>query len=125
MNAVAVRMPTLRGFRRRRFGGQAYAQQQTCFPSKFGPKDEIGNLNYVTPAKTLAATKLITRGKTYALGIETNKDTPAYPPRSFALIVVQPGQANGTSIGPTKTTYNDDIIMGWVGIGSQLDGLGQ
>ena len=26
--------------------------------------------------------------------------------------------------GPTKTTYNDDIITGWVGVGSQLDGLG-
>ena len=27
-------------------------------------------------------------------------------------------------LGPTKTTYNDDIIEGWVGVGSQLDGLG-
>ena len=24
----------------------------------------------------------------------------------------------------TKTTYNDDIIMGWVGIGTGIDGLG-
>ena len=104
--------------------GAAQAQQQTCFPSKFGPADQIGNMNYVTPEKTLAATKLVTRGKSYRLGIETNKDTPAFPPRSFALIVVQPGQTNGSSLGPTKTTYNDDIIMGWVGIGSQLDGLG-
>ena len=106
------------------FGGSAYAQQQTCFPSKFGPKDEIGNLNYVTPEKTLAATKLVTRGKAYALGIETNKDTPAFPPRTFAISIVQPGQTGGSTLGPTKTTYNDDIIMGWVGIGSQLDGLG-
>ena len=104
--------------------GAAQAQQQTCFPSKFGSADQVGNMNYVTPEKTLAATKLVTRGKSYRLGIETNKDTPAYPPRSFALIVVQPGQTNGSSLGPTKTTYNDDIIMGWVGIGSQIDGLG-
>jgi kynurenine formamidase len=27
-------------------------------------------------------------------------------------------------MGPSKTTYNDDIIEGWVGVGSQLDGLG-
>lgn len=104
--------------------GAAQAQQQTCFPSKFGSADQVGNMNYVTPEKTLAATKLVTRGKSYRLGIETNKDTPAFPPRSFALIVVQPGQTNGSSLGPTKTTYNDDIIMGWVGIGSQIDGLG-
>jgi kynurenine formamidase len=37
---------------------------------------------------------------------------------------LQPGQAGGTTLGPTKTTYNDDIITGWVGIGSQIDGLG-
>ena len=39
-------------------------------------------------------------------------------------MVLQPGQAGGATIGPTKTTYNDDIITGWVGVGSQLDGFG-
>jgi len=72
----------------------------------------------------LQAVKTITRGKAYRLGIETNKDTPAFPPRTFSISIVQPGQTAGSTLGPTKTTYNDDIIMGWVGIGSQLDGLG-
>ncbi|GIL03936.1 MAG: polyketide cyclase [Betaproteobacteria bacterium] len=102
----------------------ARGQMQTCFPSKFGPNDQIGALNHVTPEKTLAAAKLITRGKAYRLGIETNSRTPAFPPRTFALTVVQPGQVAGGTLGPSKTTYNDDIIAGWVGIGSQLDGLG-
>lgn len=103
----------------------AQAQRQRCLTaSKFGPSDEVGNLNYVTPAKTLAASKLVTRGKAYRLGIETNKDTPAYPPRTFAITIVQPGQTAGATLGPTKTTYNDDIIAGWAGIGSQIDGLG-
>ena len=106
------------------FSGAAFSQQQTCFPSRHGPNDQVGNLNYVTPEKTLAATKLVTRGKSYRLGIETNKDTPAFPPRTFSLIILQPGQQHGASLGPTKTTYNDDVINGWVGIGSQLDGLG-
>ena len=66
----------------------------------------------------------MTKGKAYRLGIETNKDTPAFPPRTFSVIILQPGQVDGTSLGPTKTTYNDDIINGWVGIGSQIDGLG-
>jgi kynurenine formamidase len=102
----------------------ARAQQQTCFPSKWGPTDQIGNLNYVTPEKTLAATRLVTRGKAYRLGIETNKNTPAFPPRTFSVIILQPGQVAGGSLGPSKTTYNDDIINGWVGVGSQIDGLG-
>jgi kynurenine formamidase len=101
------------------------AQQKPCpTASKFGPDDQIGNLNYVTPEKTLAASKLVTKGRAYRLGIETNKDTPAYGTRTFNIIVLQPGQSAGTTIGPNKVTYNDDIINGWVGIGSQLDGFG-
>jgi kynurenine formamidase len=99
-------------------------QQQGCTQSKFGASDEIGAANNLSAEKTLAATKLVTKGKAYRLGIETNKDTPAYPPRTFHVIVVQPGQSGGVSIGPTKTTYNDDILNGWVGVGSQIDGLG-
>ncbi len=105
--------------------GNAQAQQKPCLTaSKFGPNDQIGNVNYITPAKTLAATKLVTTGKSYRLGIETNKDTPAYGTRTFAITVLQPGQVGGATLGPTKTTYNDDIITGWVGVGSQLDGFG-
>jgi kynurenine formamidase len=103
----------------------AQSQQKPCpTASRFGPDDQIGNMNYVTPEKTLAAARLVTKGKAYRLGIDTNKDTPAYGTRTFGITVLQPGQAGGTSLGPTKTTYNDDIITGWVGVGSQLDGLG-
>ena len=102
-----------------------FAQQKPCpTTSKFGPDDQIGNVNYITPEKTLAAVKLVTKGKAYRLGIETNKNTPAYGTRTFSITVLQPNQAGGASFGPTKTTYNDDIINGWVGVGSQLDGLG-
>ncbi len=99
------------------------ASAERCIPSKYGPNDQVGALNNITAAKTLAASKLITRGKTYRLGIEINRRTPAYAPRTFSLTVVQPGQVAGTTIEPGKTTYNDDIIYGWVGVGSQLDGL--
>ena len=107
------------------FAGVAFAQPKPCATaSKFGPDDQIGNVNYITPEKTLAAVKLVTKGKAYRLGIETNKNTPAYGTRAFSITVLQPNQAGGASLGPTKTTYNDDIINGWVGVGSQLDGLG-
>jgi kynurenine formamidase len=101
------------------------AQQKPCpTASKFGPNDQIGNLNYITPAKTLAASKLVTKGRAYRLGVETNKNTPAYGTRNFAITVLQPGQAGGATLGPNKVSYNDDIITGWVGVGSQLDGFG-
>lgn len=101
------------------------AQDKPCATaSKFGPNDQIGNLNYVTPAKTLAASKLVTKGRAYRLGVETNKNTPAYGTRTFAITVLQPGQVGGATLGPNKVSYNDDIITGWVGVGSQLDGFG-
>ena len=106
-------------------GTAALAQDaQGWCKSKYGPNDEIGAANLMNPAATLEAAKLIKTGKTYQLGVETNSKSPAYPPRTFNLTVIQPGQSGGTTLGPTKTSYNDDIITGWVGTGSQLDGLG-
>jgi len=100
---------------------QAY---ESCYRSKHGADDQIGALNTITAAKTLEASKLVKRGKAMRMGIETNSKTPAFPPRTFSVTVLTPGQEYGKTLGETKTNYNDDIIMGWVGIGSQLDGLG-
>jgi len=66
---------------------------------------------------------LIKYGKTYSLGLTIDANTPAYPPRSLSLQVVQPTQQFGT-LGLPNSTYNDDIFQGWFGIGSQIDGLG-
>ena len=97
---------------------------QTCYQSKWGPNDQIGALNNITAENVLAAAKLVKRGKAIRLGIETNSKTPAFPPRTFNITILTPGQEYGGSLGDTKTNYNDDIITGWVGVGSQLDGLG-
>ena len=103
--------------------GTASAQEDWT-KSKWGPNDEIGAANYMTPELVQKAASLVKTGKTYALGIPVDTKTPAYPPRSFKITIVQPGQAGSPGIGPNKATYNDDIIDTWVGIGSQLDGLG-
>ena len=104
--------------------GPALAQEVQCGKSKWGANDQIGALNNIAAQNVQAATKLVKRGKAIRMGIETNSKTPAFPPRTFALTVLTPGQEYGRSLGETKTNYNDDIIMGWVGIGSQIDGLG-
>ena len=96
---------------------------EECVTSQWGPDDEIGNANLISPMSVLKASKLIKTGKTYSLGIVIDKDTPAYPPRSMSLQVVQPTQQFG-NLGLPNSTYNDDIFQGWFGIGSQIDGLG-
>jgi hypothetical protein len=66
-------------------GGAVQAQQQNCLPSKSGPADQIGSANHITPEKAPQAVKTVTRGKSHRLGIETNKDTPAFATRGILL----------------------------------------
>jgi kynurenine formamidase len=103
--------------------GLAQGAESWC-KSKWGPDDEIGAANLITPESVAAAAKLVKTGKTYSLGVETNSKTPAFGPRSWALVINQPGQAGGIGLGHTETNYNDDVYMGYVGTGSQIDGLG-
>ena len=103
----------------------AMAQGTPWYPSKFGPNDEIGAANYLTPALALQAAQLVKTGKVYSLGITVNSTTPAFPPRTCSIYIVQPGQVGSAEgLGPSKTTSNDDILNCWTGIGTQLDGLG-
>jgi len=100
---------------------------QDCKPSKWGPTDEIGAANYITPQSVLAATKLVKMGQTHPLGIVVEPGMPAFPPRSVSLQIVSPGQNNGRDL--TKdfgwpAVYNDDLAQLWFGVGPQLDGLG-
>ncbi len=97
--------------------------EEACTPSKWGPDDEIGNINLINAATVLKAAQLIKTGQTYSLGITIDSTTPAFAPRSLSLQVVQPGQQEGARPN-MGATYNDDIFQGWFGIGSQLDGLG-
>lgn len=100
------------------------AQAQECKPSKWGAEDELGSANLVTPERTKAALALVKQGKSHPLGIVIDSSTPAFPPRSLSLQVVQPGQQGGARLFGYEGSYNDDLIQTWVGIGSQIDGLG-
>ena len=106
--------------------GATAAFAQDCAPSKWGAEDEIGSANLVTPEATLEAVKLVKQGKSMPLGITIGPDTPAFPPRSLSLQVVQPNQQGGQKLSAFgyEGNYNDDILQTWIGIGSQLDGLG-
>ena len=100
----------------------SHAEQQ-CQPSRWGPDDEIGAANLITAESVLKAAQLVKTGKTYSLGIVIGPNTPAFPPRSLSLTVVQPNQQESNRPF-AEMTYNDDIFVGWLGIGSQIDGLG-
>lgn len=102
----------------------APAFAQDCKPSKWGKDDELGSANLVSAERVKAASGLIKKGITKPLGIVVDNKTPAFPPRTLTTQVVQPGQQGGLRLFGYKGSYNDDMIQGWLGIGSQLDGLG-
>lgn len=100
------------------------AAKEEWYPSRFGPVDRLGAMNNLSPEKTAEAAKLITTGKTYALGQVTGKKTPAYGPRTFSMTILQLSDGSGTPLGENKAVGNDDLVNTYIGIGSQLDGLG-
>lgn len=92
---------------------------EDCKSSKYGPEDEIGAANLITPERILAAAKLIKQGKSHPLGIVVVPGMPAYPPRTITLQVVQPGMQFGKSLVDAlgwDIIANDDLSQLWFGI---------
>jgi kynurenine formamidase len=102
----------------------APAGAEDWFPSRYGADDTLGAINELSAAKVLEATQLVKLGKTYALGVDTGRSTPAYGSRSFELFTVASGDGAGGTLGKNKATFNDDWLFTWLGIGTQIDGLG-
>ena len=100
------------------------AMSEDWYPSKYGPEDTLGAINNLTPEKVIQAARLVKTGRTYRLGVETGPASPAYPPRSYSMTILQLDDGTGTPLGKNRATGNDDLMNLWMGIGSQLDGLG-
>jgi kynurenine formamidase len=94
-------------------------------PSRWGPQDEIGAANLLTPQKVQEAVRLVREGKTYRLGIVVDRTTPAFPPRSVSVTVMMPDQFGGAVVADSENrmVYCDDMVTGWFGVGTQLDSL--
>lgn len=108
--------------------GSAEAETEDKRPdwvkSEFGPDDRLGAMNYLSAEKTAKASKLITTGKTYALGMITGRNTPALAPREYRVMVLPGGDGSGSVGSANELTSNDDLVHTYQGVGSQIDGLG-
>ncbi len=94
------------------------------YPSRHGADDTLGAINFLSPEIVVEAARLVTTGKTYALGVPTGPNSPAYGPRRYAMTVLQLDDGLGTPMASNRITSNDDLLQTWMGIGSQIDGLG-
>ena len=112
--------------------------------SPYGPDDERGTLNEVTPERTASALRLLTRGRrvnTYQLGEQIFNGFPAFPsvpPRLHDLFLYVLGydagpefvagggiQAGTMPIGPNQIIVHEERSTAnyTFQIGTQLDGL--
>ncbi len=93
------------------------------WPSAWGPDDQRGAANRMTPEKVLEATRLIRTGKVYPLGRVYEHGMPLAGKRHFSLTI--PGGPTGGPFGQNKVVHHDELFSGEIGqIGTQLDGLG-
>ena len=109
-------------------GGVASAQEMTpigppWWPSRWGPADEAGASNLMTPAKVLEAVKLITTGKVYRLGRDYEPGMPNRGIRHYKLNI--PTVPTAGPFGRNKLIFNEEMVTGELGqVGTQFDGLG-
>jgi kynurenine formamidase len=93
------------------------------WPSEWGPDDERGAANRLTPAKVLEAVSLIKEGRVYELGRPYEVGMPLFGNRHFSLTI--PGLPTVITGGENGVVFNDELMSGEIGqIGTQFDGLG-
>lgn len=101
----------------------AAGAQRQWWPSRWGPNDEAGASNWITPEKVLDASKWIRDGKIYRIGRVYEQGMPMFGARAYSLRI--PGSPTGGPFGDNKLIYNDEFLAAEVGqSGTQFDGLG-
>jgi kynurenine formamidase len=108
------------------------AGEAPWWPSRYGADDEIGSLNEITPAVTLAAAALVRRGQVADLGRILDEDTPKFPGRYWhQTLDVTPHYENlrradsgGQGWGKNQINWITEIQAGTFQVGTQLDSIG-
>lgn len=93
------------------------------WPSQWGPDDERGAANLITPERVLEAVSLIEEGRIYELGRRYELGMPLFGSRHFSLTI--PGLPTANLGGENAVVYNDELVSTELGqVGTQFDGLG-
>ena len=103
----------------------AYGQTRQAGPwwpnAEWGPMDQAGASNRITPEKIVAAFRLVQTGRVYEIGQVYERGMPLGGTRDYALRLVPAIEPTGTN----RVLYNDEFLAAEVGqVGTQFDGLG-
>ena len=90
---------------------------------EWGPEDQAGASNRITPEKILEAVSLVKTGKVYELGYMYENGMPLLGNRTYAMVM--PGMPAGGPFGDQNLVYNDEFLCTEIGqVGTQFDGPG-
>jgi len=101
------------------------------WPSRYGADDERGTLNELTPARIVAAARLVRTGRVYDLGRTLHADVPRFEGRFWRQTLVssahfinarRPGGSDG-GWGANRLNWITELVTGTLQIGTQLDAL--
>jgi kynurenine formamidase len=105
--------------------------QQPWWPSPYGPDDQIGMLNEITPLKVTEAARLVQRGQVYDLGHVLDEQVPAFPGRSFRqhlttsahLLNRRRPDAGAHGWGENNVNWIVEVVSSTSQLGTHLDAL--
>jgi kynurenine formamidase len=107
-----------------RLGHAQTRQQGPWWPHPiWGPNDQAGGSNWITPEKILSSLRLARTGKVYELGQVYERGMPLYGQRTYALFI--PGSPSFGPAGSNRLVGHDEVLTAEIGqVGTQFDGPG-
>jgi kynurenine formamidase len=103
----------------------AQSDCKTIVPaSPWGPNDQTGATNRVTPAVTKAAAAEIQEGKVIVMSYPLTDGIPLFGTRFTKTILTATTLAPGAALGENQLTYMEDTWLSQSHVGTHLDGLG-
>ena len=92
--------------------------------SPWGPNDQTGATNRVTPAVTKAAAAEIQEGKVIPLSYPLVDGVPLFGSRFTKTVLTANSLAPGGAFGENELTYMEDTWLSQSHVGTHLDGMG-
>jgi kynurenine formamidase len=93
-------------------------------PSPFGPNDQTGATNRITPAVTKAAAAEIKTGDVIPMANILVDGIPLFGTRFTKTILTSFATMPGAEFGSNKLTYMEDTYLSQSHVGTHIDGLG-
>jgi kynurenine formamidase len=93
-------------------------------PSPFGPDDQIGATNRITPTVTKAAAAEIQTGAVIPMAYNLVDGVPLFGTRFTKTMLTTASLVPGAEYGKNKLTYMEDTYLSQSHVGTHIDGMG-